>query len=327
MAKGYFSATSCIKEHLDITYKKTKTSTRDKYAAVLYGINSVLKENGQETNPRKIDENTINFLLRFWDDLAISTKKWYLHIMNRYLSYYKNTVIEDMDIELGYDTRPNVDWLSDEECDLLLSCEDFTPTEMVTIHLELCMGLRVSEVCNLMLEDVHIDRDPSKCYIAVLGKGRGIGKWRALPFHPDSEEVFKAWLEERAKFVARIRTYNPFWVDPGTFLIWCHYKDKPTGGKYTERGHSLDRAVIHKVRERFGLEFTNHTLRRTFGRNLYHSGVPIETISAMYGHDNIKTTLDYIGINLEDMGKAMRKMYQYQLNVPGRSSEEEGEDE
>ena len=197
---------------------------------------------------------------------------------------------------------------------------------MVTIHLELCMGLRVSEVCNLMLEDVHIDKDVSKCYIAVLGKGHGIGKWRALPFHPDSERVFKAWLEERARRVASIRSYNPYWVDPGTFLIWCHYKDKPNGGRYTERGHSLDRAVIHKVRERLGLEFTNHTLRRTFGRNLYHSGVPIETISAMYGHDNIKTTLDYIGINLDDMGLAMRKMYQYQLNTPGDDDEEVPED-
>ena len=91
MAKGNFTATSCIKEHLDITYKKTKTSTRDKYAAVLYSVNAILKENGQETNPRKMNEDTINFLLRFWDDLAISTKKWYLHIMNRYLSFYKNT--------------------------------------------------------------------------------------------------------------------------------------------------------------------------------------------------------------------------------------------
>lgn len=327
MVKGNFSATSCIKEHFDITYRKTKTSTRDKYAAVLYSVNAILKENGQETNPRKMNEETINFLLRFWDNLAISTKKWYLHIMNRYLSYYKNTIIEDMQIELGYDTRPNVDWLSDDECDLLLSCTGFTPTEMVTIHLELCMGLRVSEVCNLMLEDVHIDKDPSKCYIAVLGKGRGIGKWRALPFHPDSEEVFKAWLEECAKFVARIRSYNPYWVNPGTFLIWCHYRDKPIGGRYTERGHSLDRAVIHKVRERFGLEFTNHTLRRTFGRNLYHSGVPIETISAMYGHDNIKTTLDYIGINLEDMGKTMRMMHQYQMNVPGKRSRERDKNE
>lgn len=322
MAKGNFSATTCIKEHLDITYKRTKSETKEKYAAVLYNINSILKENGQETNPRKMDENTINFLLRFWDDLAISTKNWYLHILNRYLKHFKNEIIEDMQIELGYDERPNVDWLSKEECDLVLKTR-LSPLEDTVIHLELCMGLRVSEVCNLMVKDVHFDKDPSKRFIAVLGKGHGIGKWRSIPFHPLSQQIFETWMKRRHEIVRTIRMYNPYWVDPGNFLIWCHYKDKPTGGKYTERGHSLDRAVIHVVRDRLGLTFTNHTLRRTFGRNLYHSGVPIETISAMYGHDNIKTTLAYIGINLDDMNAALAKMYEHQISQSGIDEKED----
>ncbi|MFA6813573.1 MAG: tyrosine-type recombinase/integrase [Bacteroidaceae bacterium] len=92
-----------------------------------------------------------------------------------------------------------------------------------------------------------------------------------------------------------------------------HYENKPTGEAYTERGHSVDRAVIHKVRDRVGFNFKNHTLRRTFGRNLYHAGIPIETIAALYGHNNIKTTLEYIGINLEDMDDALAKLYKHQL--------------
>lgn len=98
-----------------------------------------------------------------------------------------------------------------------------------------------------------------------------------------------------------------------------HYVDKPAGGAYTERGHSLDRAVIHKVRDRLGMDFSNHTVRRTFGRNLYHAGTPIETISKLYGHEDIQTTLKYIGVNLDDMSDALGKLYAHQLAMSRRA--------
>ncbi len=49
------------------------------------------------------------------------------------------------------------------------------------------------------------------------------------------------------------------------------------------------------------MDFSNHTLRRTFGRNLYHAGTLIERISKLYGHEDIQTTLRYIGVNLDDI--------------------------
>lgn len=72
--------------------------------------------------------------------------------------------------------------------------------------------------------------------------------------------------------------------------------------------------MIHKVRDRAGFEFSNHTLRRTFGRRLYRAKIPIETISKLYGHDDTQTTIRYLGINLDDMGSALAKMYEYQYS-------------
>lgn len=77
--------------------------------------------------------------------------------------------------------------------------------------------------------------------------------------------------------------------------------------------------MIHKVRDRLEMDFSNHTLRRTFGRNLYYAGTPIETISKLYDHEDIQTALRYIGVNLDDMSDALDKMYAHQLALSRRA--------
>ena len=313
MARGNYSGISCINEHLAVTYKHSKPETVAKYRGVLYQINGDVKDNGYSDNPRQYDEETIEFLLGLWKerDLAVSTKDWYLHILSRYLRCFDNNVIDEMGIDFGQDIRPNVNWLSDEQAEHLMRMEK-TPLEEVVIHLELCLGLRVAEVCRLRLVDIHFDEDPRKCYVSIRGKGKGDGKWRSVPFHPDSREVFERWIARRNEIISKIHAYDPTWEVPEQFLIWGPYENRPTGGYYTERSHSLDRAVIHRVRDRAGFDFSNHTLRRTFGRTLYRAGIPIETISKLYGHDDTQTTIRYLGIDLDDMGSALARMYEYQ---------------
>ena len=204
-------------------------------------------------------------------DLAVSTKNWYLHILRRYLAYFQNDVVEQVGVDFGQDVRPNVNWLSDEQAEQLMKMKK-TPLEEVVIHLELCLGLRIVEVCRLRLSDIYFDEDPRKYYVSVRGKGKGDGKWRSIPFHPDSKEVFDCWITRRNEIITRMHEFDPSWKVPEEFLIWCHYENSPSAGRYTERGHSLDRAVIHKVRDHAGFEFSNHTLRRTLAA---HSTVQV----------------------------------------------------
>ena len=319
MAKGNFSGLSCIKEHLDHTYRKSKEETRNKYAAVLYNINTLVRENGYSDNPREYDEETIQFIVDYWNSqqLAVSTKDWYKHILGRYLKYFKNDVIEQMGIDFGQDYRPNVNWLSEEERDILLACEK-TPIQELVVHLELCLGLRIIEVIRLRMIDVHISDDPKKCFLSVRGKGKGDGKWRNIPFHPLTKEVLARWYEERNRMITKMHSYDPTWRVPDELVFWCHYDSKPAAAPYTDRGHSLDRAVMHELSDRLGFYFSNHTLRRTFGRTAYRAGIPIETIAKIFGHSDIKTTVRYLGIDLDDMGAALSKMYDYQYGLSRR---------
>ena len=315
---------SCINDHLKVTYRKSKEETVEKYRGVLYSQNEILRDNGSDTNPRHITEEDIQGLVDNWEErgLAVSTKKWYTHILRRYLEFYDNSVISDMGLDFGQDTRPHADWLSEEDYKTLMTAP-MTPLEEIVIHLELCLGLRVVEVCRLDLEDIHYDEDKGKRSVSVRGKGKGDGKWRSVPFHPDTEAVLGRWMRRRAEIVENVRRYNPYWKDPGSLLLWCHYQNKPDAGRYGARSHSLDRMVIHQVRDRLGIQFSNHTLRRTFGRTMYRAGTPIEAISKIYGHEDIRTTVAYLGIDLDDMNAALEKMYEYQQELTEDCKKEE----
>lgn len=213
-----------------------------------------------------------------------------------------------MKIVLPQDMRVNADWLEDEQYEALMT-EPKTALEEMVIHLELCMGLRNVEVCRLRLNDIY-DTGP-KAYINVRGKGRGDGKYRTVRFHYLTKEVLARWLDEREKIVRFVRSYNPRWEDPGTLIIWCHYKNRPDAGSYGEHTGALDDKVIVPLRKRLGFHFANHTLRRTFGRRLFHAEVPIETISKFLGHESTVETLKYLGINLNDMDEGMAKLARY----------------
>lgn len=83
--------------------------------------------------------------------------------------------------------------------------------------------------------------------------------------------------------------------------------DGEAGGKdlyYTPR--SLRRAVSRHA-EALGLHCTPHTLRRTFGRELWRQGCPLETIQQLYGHSDLDTTILYLGIKDSDLDEAIAR--------------------
>lgn len=320
MPRNVSTPEECINRYIKDARKSSKVETYEQYRTVLSKISSDLKENGFNPSPYYMKEEQIRFLLDVkWKHLETSTRKWNTHILSRYLRYFNNNVIRDMDVRWPQDMRPDVDWLTDDEQYKLLTAPK-TALEEIVIHLELNLGLRVAEVCNLKIENINFRLR----LVEVLGKGNGEGKWRSVPFSEDSEIILDRWLKERANIVKRAQDYNVKWMDPGNLLLWCHYVNRPQAGAYSDRGHSLDRGVIHLMRNRLGLQFTNHTLRRTFGRTAYHAGAPIESISKILGHEDIVTTLKYLGINMDDMKSAMGLHGEYQKKMLIRISQKEG---
>lgn len=309
MANNTRTPESCIYEFLNKEFVGSKQYTMDKCRWSLFRSKKHLETAGFDPMPKNIDAEAFMYLLtEAWATLAPSYQESEYEYLKRYVKYFGNKIPDSLKFEFPQDMRINVDWLADEQYEILLNCPK-TPLQDIVIHLELCMGLRNAECCRLTLDDVH--SGGMKPYLNVRGKGRGNGKYRTVRFHYDTKAILDRWMEQRAKIVAKVRAYNPTWRDPCTLLITDQYKNKPDSHAFAEHSGSLDDSVIVPLREQLGFHFANHTLRRSFGRRLFHAGVPIETISKFLGHESTMETLKYLGINLDDMDAGMSKLAEY----------------
>ena len=312
---------SCVREFLESEFRNSKDYTRDKCRWSLNRTNSFLLAAGFDINPRTIGEDAIEYFMKErMSKYLVSYQKTEVSYFNRYLRYFNNDVIDRMKIVWPQDMRVNADWLDDEQYEKLLN-HPMTPFQEIVIHLELCMGLRNVECGRIMLNDIY--DNGTKPYINVRGKGRGTGKYRSVRFHYKTREVLARWMEERAKIVKQARYANPNWQDPGTLLITSQYSGKKfQSHAFAEHSGAIDDRVDFVLREELGFHFSNHTLRRTFGRRLFHAGVPIETISKFLGHESLVETMKYLGLNLDDMDAGMSKLAEYDrkqgLGVSGK---------
>lgn len=247
-------------------------------------------------NPANLDRDTLKRLvLELRSKYTVSTQKDYLIALKRMCENEHNHIFSEYRVMFPTDTRPNVDWLSHDQAQELLDLWKMPVDDMI-VTLELLHGLRRIEVIRIRTTDIHLDDG----YIEVRGKGRAGGKLRSIPMHPDFARAYGRWMEERDKMCLDVDDAS---VD--NLLVYAR------NGKLHQYEEIKGRAIddhIRQLSERTGIEFSNHTLRRTFGRELYRSGVDITVIATIFGHSSTTQTLKYLGLELDDMAKAMEIM-------------------
>jgi integrase len=62
-------------------------------------------------------------------------------------------------------------------------------------------------------------------------------------------------------------------------------------------------------------DFSNHTMRRTFGRRQWQLKTPVETISDMFGHESIDMTKKYLSLNLTDHEEPIKAQLRFVRSV------------
>lgn len=277
------------------------------YHHALNRCNMELKNGGFTTEPELIGKTEIGYLMECFEPLAVATRHWYIAIFGQYLEFYNNRILKEMRIMWPQDWRLNADWLSPEQATYLVRCAT-RPEERLCIALELFMGLRRIEVLRLSMKDIDMKRSKMN----VCGKGSNGGKWRSVYIPNDAKDAINAWLPIREELINEVLELNPAAAVPDKILIYTQKTEIKT---YGEKGTGYDKAIIYPVKERSGVDFSNHTLRRTFGRSCWLAGVKIETISNILGHEDLCTTIKYLGVQMDDQKTAMEEVSKWRQKI------------
>jgi len=136
-------------------------------------------------------------------------------------------------------------------------------------------GLRVSELVNMRLTDIH----RSEGFVSVTGKGN---KQRLVPLGSVALKEIDNYMERRMMM--------PLITDQNVLFL-------------NRRGKKLTRVmvftIIKKTAEAAGISknISPHTLRHSFATHLVEGGADLRAVQEMLGHESITTTEIYTHID------------------------------
>lgn len=176
-------------------------------------------------------------------------------------------------------TRPVIEFLTPAETQALLDVPDQQTWTGRRDHALLLMavqtGLRISEICSLTYDDIHLGAGP---HIACTGKGR---RQRVTPLTRTTVTTMTNYLTER-----RSR--------PGVALF-CGPHGQPLSRDALERRLAKHLATAATTCASIGAKHvTMHTLRHTAAMNLLTAGVDVSVIALWLGHADTHSTAAYL---------------------------------
>lgn len=170
--------------------------------------------------------------------------------------------------------------LTVDDIDRLLSSPDLeTPhglRDQAIMELLYSSGLRVSELCNLTLQNLDFDQG----FLRVFGKG---SKERVIPIGREANRALQAYLQDGRPGLVRSCTGSELFI--------------------SQRGKAISRKTIwvalknYAKRSNITQELKPHMLRHSFATHLLQNGADLRVIQEMLGHADISTTEIYTAVD------------------------------
>jgi site-specific recombinase XerD len=244
----------------------TITTYRNEFAQLLYALKDKIAVDDLDAerlrgyflyciNTLKLSENTLHSRInavKFYFEQVLNIEKFLFEIPRP-----KKKVM-----------LPNVLAISQVE-KLFSNLENLKHKTM--LYLAYSAGLRVSEVVNLRIKDIHSER------MVINIKGAKGKKDRTVSL---SEGILEL-----------LRKYYTVYK-PKEWLFEGQYKDSP----YSTR--SLQQ-VFHRAKDASKIlqPVTFHSLRHSYATHLHEAGTDIKLIQELLGHNDLKTTLRYTHVS------------------------------
>ena len=146
-------------------------------------------------------------------------------------------------------------------------------------ELLLATGCRVSELVNIKLNDIDLNRQEIK----VLGKG---SKYRIVYFGSYAKDSINEYLIVRSEL---LKGKN------NDYLFLNHL-----GNKITTRGI---KDIIDKIllKSSSNLKITPHTFRHSFATMMLNEGCDLKSVQELLGHVSLSTTSIYTHVSNEEL--------------------------
>ncbi len=271
----------------DITVNKGMSSRSiESYSADLKRYFSYL-ESRNITTVEEIRKKTIyDYIAIALDELSKSSVARSLTSIRGFHYYLAdNLKMENPAVNLASVKRSKTlpRFLSEEELNCLFdSFNDDDPHELLNhciCELMYSCGLRVSEVCNLTLNQYN----RANLFLRVLGKGN---KERMVPIARSSADLLNCYLDgTRPEYNKRNLSY---------LLI-------------NRRGNQLSRKYVSDMltakEKELGLDLniTAHSFRHTFATDLLANGADLRSVQELLGHSSISTTQIYTHVQAKQL--------------------------
>ena len=262
--------------------QRDKDTTVNSYSEDIYKYLEYM-ESKNISSALDISYNNLLDYLKYLDDnkyevSSVARKIVSIKAFHKYLSENYNVV--DISTKINtprfYRKLPNI--LTIEEVDNLLDIKLDTPFDYrnkAMLELMYSSGLRVSELINLELSDIHLNNN----YVRCFGKG---SKERIVPVGEYSSKYLSIYINE--------------------------YRDSMKKGYYTEKiflnnhGKEMTRQGFFKIIKKIAKDkdinknIAPHMLRHSFATHLLNNGADLRTIQEMLGHSSISTTQIYTNV-------------------------------
>jgi integrase/recombinase XerD len=250
----------------------------------------------------KISSRHLQQFLEYVNELGMSAHSQ-ARIISGVKAFYKYLLFEELIendptalIEGPKLGRKLPDTLSYPEIETLLNAIDLSTPEgtrnRAILEMLYSSGLRVSELVELKLNDIHTDVG----FLRVIGKGN---KERLVPIGSDALRYVSIYIEH-------VRGIPPLKSPQKGFESYTFLN---------RNGKKLTRVmiftIIKNLAKNVGLNKTisPHTFRHSFATHLIEGGADLRAVQEMLGHESITTTEIYTHLDRDYLRQVIRDFH------------------
>ncbi len=165
-------------------------------------------------------------------------------------------------------------------------------------------GLRVSELCRLRLDDLHL----AEAHLRTTGKG---DKTRLVPLGEVALAALERWLSGPRQTLVDTATRNGLRRLPAEVFISARGKPLTRQGFWKNLKRDARRAGLPET-------VSPHKLRHSFATHLLDGGADLRSVQAMLGHADLATTQIYTHVSQKSLRAAYDQAHPLAAREPPR---------